>query len=115
LAAAATEIAGIKVVSASVEGDGKILREMLDNLKSRLGDCAVLLATVSEGKVSLVAGVHGSALAKLKAGEMLSHVAGQIGGKGGGRADMAQGGGEDSSALAPALHSVNAWVRAKLA
>ncbi len=115
LAAAAHEVSGIKVVSARIEGaDVKTLREMLDNLKSRLPDCAVVLAGTADGKASLIAGVHGAALAKLKAGDMLGAVATQIGGKGGGRPDMAQGGGDDSPALISALASVVAWVRAKV-
>ena len=115
LASAAVDIDGIKVIAAKVEGaELKTLREMLDSLKSRLPDCAVVLAGTMDGKASLIAGVHGKALGKLKAGDMLGAVAAQIGGKGGGRPDMAQGGGDDSAALAPALASVFAWVRAKI-
>ena len=115
LANAAALIAGVKVVSARVEiTEVKTLREMLDNLKSRLGDCAVVLAGASEGKVNLIAGVHGSALGKISAGDMLGAVAKQIGGKGGGRGDMAQGGGPDVPELASALAGVSTWVQAKL-
>jgi alanyl-tRNA synthetase len=115
LAGAAIDLAGIKVVSARIEGaDVKTLREMLDNLKSRLSDCAVVLAGTQDGKASLIAGVHGLALKKIKAGEMLSAVASQIGGKGGGRPDMAQGGGDDSPALVPALASVQLWLSSRL-
>jgi alanyl-tRNA synthetase len=116
LAANATIFSGIKVVAAKIDdADAKTLRDMLDNLKSRLSDCAIVLASASDGKVSLIAGSHGNALGKIKAGEMLSAVATQIGGKGGGRPDMAQGGGEDSPKLLPALASVAEWVRTKLA
>ena len=116
LAAGAPEIGGVKVVAARLEGlDAKALREAVDQLKSRLGDAVILLASANEGKASLVAGVQGSALGKVKAGELLSHVAGRIGGKGGGRPDMAQGGGEDGPALPQALSSVTDWVAQKLA
>ena len=115
LAGKAEVIAGIAVLSLRIEGaDVKTLRALYDQLKSRLNDCAIVLAGAAEGKVSLLAGCHGSALAKLKAGDMLSSVALQIGGKGGGKADLAQGGGEDSAALAPALASVAGWVKARV-
>ncbi len=110
----AVDVAGIKVVAARVEGvDAKTLREMLDNFKSRLSDCAIVLAGAMDGKVNLIAGVHGTALAKIKAGEMLSAVASQIGGKGGGRPDMAQGGGDDTPQLPSVLAGVADWVRGK--
>jgi alanyl-tRNA synthetase len=106
----------VKVVSARLEGlDAKALRDALDMLKERFPDAVVLLASASEGKASIVAGVKGSALGKVKAGELLSHVAAQIGGKGGGRPDMAQGGGPDGPALAAALAGVRDWVANKLA
>ncbi|MGH8115410.1 MAG: DHHA1 domain-containing protein, partial [Rhodanobacteraceae bacterium] len=111
LAANAKDIDGIKLVAARVDGMGaKALREAVDGLKQKLGDCVVLLAAGQDGKVSLVGGVHGAALAKVKAGDVVSHVAQQIGGKGGGRADMAQGGGIDSSALDNALDGLAEWV-----
>ncbi len=75
----------------------------------------MLLASASDGKVSLAGGVHGSALAKIKAGDVVAHVAAQIGGKGGGRADMAQGGGADSPALDSALAALPAWIAARAA
>jgi alanyl-tRNA synthetase len=111
LAADATDIDGIKVVSARLEGmAAKDLREAVDDLKNRLGDAVIILAAVDGGKASLVSGVSGAALKTIKAGDLLSHVAGQIGGKGGGRADLAQGGGPDGPALAAALSEVASWV-----
>ncbi len=108
-------LGAIKLVSARLDGlDAKTLREAVDQLKNKLVDCAVVLATGAEGKVSLIAGVGGAALGKLKAGELISHVAAQINGKGGGRPDMAQGGGEDGPAVAPALASVAAFAQSKL-
>jgi alanyl-tRNA synthetase len=86
----------------------------VDQLKSRLGDAVIVLASAEDGKASLVAGVQGSALGKVKAGELLSHVAAQIGGKGGGRPDMAQGGGPDGPALVAALAGVPDWVAQRL-
>src|SRR3546814_5485365 len=86
----------IKVLAARLEGcDAKALREAVDRLKQQLGDTVVVLAGASGGKAALVAGVGGAALKRIKAGELLAHIAGQIGGKGGGRPDLAQGGGED--------------------
>jgi alanyl-tRNA synthetase len=115
LAQSAIDVAGIHVIAARLEGvESKTLRDMLDNLKSRLPDCAIVLAGVIDGKANLIAGVHGAGLAKIKAGEMLAAVAAQIGGKGGGRPDMAQGGGDDSPSLITALQSVVAWVRGKM-
>jgi alanyl-tRNA synthetase len=111
LAANAKDVKGIKVVAARLNGaDAKALRDSVDQFKQKLGDCVVLLAGGADGKVALVAGVHGSALGRIKAGELVAHVAQQIGGKGGGRADMAQGGGDDSPRLASALDAVPAWV-----
>ncbi len=111
LADSAIEIAGVRLVAARLEGlDSKALREAVDNLKSRLSNAVIILASANEGKASLVAGVQGAALAKVKAGELLAHVAAQIGGKGGGRADMAQGGGDDGPQLQLALDGVQQWV-----
>lgn len=116
LGASAVEIGGVKVLAARLEGfDAKALREAMDRLKQQLGNAVILLAGVQDGKAALVAGVNGSAMGKVKAGELLSHVASQIGGKGGGRPDMAQGGGEDGPALVSALDGVMAWVRPHLA
>ncbi len=115
LAAAARRIGGIAVVAARVDGlDAKALRESIDVLKQKLGDCVVLLAAGAEGKAALIGGVHGAALARVKAGEVVAHVAAQIGGKGGGRADMAQGGGVDTPALDEALANLPAWLESKL-
>jgi alanyl-tRNA synthetase len=115
LADQARDIGGVKVVSARLEGlDAKALRDALDMLKERFADAVVLLASAADGKAALVAGVKGSALGKVKAGELLSHVATQIGGKGGGRPDMAQGGGPDGPALASALAGVPDWVAQRL-
>jgi alanyl-tRNA synthetase len=116
LANTAIDIHGIKLVAARLEGlDAKALRDAVDNLKSKLKDAVILLASAEGGKASLIAGVQGSALGKVKAGELLSHVAGQIGGKGGGRPDMAQGGGNDGPALISALNEVKDWVLQRLA
>ncbi len=116
LAAGATDVNGIKVISARLDGaDVKTLRDSVDQFKAKLVDCVVLLAGGADGKVALVAGVNGKALGKVKAGELVAHVAQQIGGKGGGRPDMAQGGGEDSPQVALALESVTDWIRARLA
>ena len=116
LAGSAVDVSGIKVLAARLEGiDAKGLREAVDRLKQQLGDTVVLLAGAQGGKVALVAGVNGSATGRIKAGELLSHVAGRIGGKGGGRPDLAQGGGEDGPALAPALADVPAWVAERIA
>ena len=115
LASTAADVGGIKVVAARIEGlDGKALREAVDMLKDKLPNAVILLASAEAGKAALVAGVQGSALGRIKAGELLSHVAGQIGGKGGGRPDMAQGGGPDGPALVAALAGVRDWVAQRL-
>jgi alanyl-tRNA synthetase len=114
LAGAARDVGGIKVVAARVEGlDAKALRDSVDQLKSRLGDAVILLASAAAGKASLVAGVQGRALDSVKAGELVGYVAARINGKGGGRADMAQGGGDDGPALLSALEDVPGWVASK--
>ncbi|TLY49217.1 MAG: alanine--tRNA ligase [Gammaproteobacteria bacterium] len=116
LAANAKSIHGIKVIAARLDGaDAKTLRDSVDKFKQQLIDCVVLLAGGSDGKAALVAGVGGSALGKIKAGDLVAHVAAQIGGKGGGRADMAQGGGDDTPALGIALETVPDWVEQRLA
>ena len=117
LGSQAQDINGVRVLAVRLEGfDAKTLRDAMDRLKQQLGDAVVVLAGADgSGKVALVAGVSGAALGKIKAGELLADVAGQIGGKGGGRPDMAQGGGEDGPALTKALADVAAWVGARLA
>jgi len=111
LAATATSVDGIKVVAARLEGlDAKSLRDSVDQLKQQLGDCVVLLAGAAEGRVTLIAGVHGKALNRVKAGDVVAHVATQIGGKGGGRADLAQGGGSDTANLPAILEGLANWV-----
>ncbi len=115
LAASAADIGGIRVLAARVEGlDAKALRDAVDHLKQQLRDAVVLLAGPADGKVALIAGVSGAALRSIKAGELLAHVAGQIGGKGGGRPDMAQGGGEDGPNLRIALDGIHEWVSGQL-
>jgi len=115
LGAGAVEVKGVKVLAARLEGfDAKALREAIDRLKQQLGDAVIVLAGTQDGKAALVAGVNGSATGKVKAGELLSHIASQIGGKGGGRPDLAQGGGEDGPALASALAAVVDWVTPRI-
>ncbi len=115
LAAKAAALGPFKLVKARVPGvDGKGLRELVDNLKTQLPDSVIVLASGQDGKVSLVAGVQGAAQDTFKAGEVLSHIAVQIGGKGGGRPDFAQGGGEDGPALDAALAGLDAWLAARL-
>ena len=116
LATQALDIGGIKLLAARVEGmDPKALREAVDRLKQQLGDAAVLLAGADgSGKVALIAGVSGRALDSIKAGELLSEVASRISGKGGGRADMAQGGGLDGPELNRVLASLPQWAQARL-
>ena len=111
----AVEVDGIKVLAARVEGlDAKALRDALDRLRQQLGDAAIVLAGASEGRAALVAGVSGAAAGRIKAGELVAFVAGRTGGKGGGRPDMAQGGGADGPDLVSALADVPGWVGAKL-
>jgi alanyl-tRNA synthetase len=115
LAAAAIEVNGIRVLVSRLEGfDAKALREAVDRLKQQLGDSVILLAGAAGGKAALVAGVNGGAMGKIKAGELLSHVASLTGGKGGGRPDLAQGGGDDGPALVSALQGVPQWVASRL-
>ena len=115
LAGSAVEVGGVRVVATRLEGfDAKALRDAIDRLKQQLGDAVVVLAGTSDGKAALAAGVSGAAAGRVKAGELLSHVASQINGKGGGRPDMAQGGGDDGPALVQALAGVAGWVGQKL-
>ncbi|HEY0634962.1 MAG TPA: DHHA1 domain-containing protein, partial [Gammaproteobacteria bacterium] len=115
LAAQAVEVAGIKILAANLEGaDPKSLRDTVDQLKNKLGSAAVILAAVQGDKISLVAGVTKDATDRIPAGELLKQVAEQVGGKGGGRPDMAQGGGTNPAALPAALSSVISWAKARL-
>jgi len=107
----AVDVKGIKVLAATLDGaDLVTLRETMDKLKDKLKTAAIVLASVADGKVSLIAGVTADATSKVKAGELVNFVAQQVGGKGGGRADMAQAGGTDPSGLAKALAGVANWV-----
>ncbi len=116
LASDATEVSGIQVLATNLEGaDPKSLRDTVDQLKNKLGKAVVIVSTVVDGKVSLVAGVTKAETAQIKAGDLLKHVASQIDGKGGGRPDMAQGGGSNAAALPAALTSVETWVKEQLA
>ncbi len=111
----AQDVDGVKVLAALLPGaDAAILRETLDKLKDKLKSAAIVLASVNDGKVSLIAGVTADQTAKVKAGELVNMVALQVGGKGGGRPDMAQAGGTQPEHLAAALASVSDWVKGKL-
>ncbi len=115
LADQAVEVKGVQVIAAVMEGaDSKALREAVDKLKGKLKSAAVVLAAVDGGKVSLIAGVTADLTGRLKAGDLVNHVAQQVGGKGGGRPDMAQAGGTNPEALPQALASVRGWVESKL-
>ena len=108
----AVDVKGIKVLAVTLEGaDATALRETLDKLKDKLKSAVIVLASSSDGKVSLIAGVTADLTGKLKAGELVNFVAQQVGGKGGGRPDMAQAGGTDPAAVPAALASVRAWVQ----
>ena len=111
----AVEVNGVKILVAEMTGaDAKSLRETLDKLKDKLKNCVVLLAATEAGKVTLIAGVSADLTSKVKAGELVNFVALQVGGKGGGRADMAQAGGTQPEHLPAALKSVTAWVGERL-
>jgi alanyl-tRNA synthetase len=115
LASQAADVKGIKVLAATLEGaDAKTLRETLDKLKDKLGSAAIVLAAADGGRVSLIAGVTADLTAKVKAGELVNYVAQQVGGKGGGRPDMAQAGGTEPARLPDALASVRAWVEGRV-
>ena len=115
LAAQAVDVSGIKVLAATLEGaDVKTLRETMYKLKDKLKTAAIVLAAVEGAKVSLIAGVTADATARVKAGELVNFVAQQVGGKGGGRPDMAQAGGTDPSGLPKALSAVREWVAGRL-
>jgi len=115
LVTTAQEIAGAKLVCARVlDLDAKTLRETVDWLKQQLGDAVIVLASVNEGKAALMVGVSGAALAHVRAGELIGMLAKRIGGKGGGRPDLAQGGGPDGPELIQALAEVETWVSARM-
>ncbi|WP_151995069.1 alanine--tRNA ligase [Buttiauxella massiliensis] len=115
LSSKAVDVKGVKLlVSELANVEPKMLRTMVDDLKNQLGSAIIVLATVSEGKVSLIVGVSKDVTDRVKAGELIGVIAQQVGGKGGGRPDMAQAGGTDTAALPGALAGVEAWVAAKL-
>ncbi|MBP9099993.1 MAG: alanine--tRNA ligase [Nitrosomonas sp.] len=115
LASQAHDINGVKVLAANLENaDAKTLRETLDQLKDTLKSCAIVLSTVADGKVTLIAGVSADLTSKVKAGELVNFVAQQVGGKGGGRPDMAQAGGTQPEHLPAALGGVKAWIETKV-
>ncbi len=110
-----TTIKGVKAIAMILDGaDGTVLRESLDKVKDRMGSGIALLAAVIDGKVSLVAGVTKDLTDRVKAGELANFVAQQVGGKGGGRPDMAQAGGTDPAALPAAIASVKGWLEQRL-
>ncbi len=115
LGAQAVDVAGVKVLALKLNDvDPKSLRDMADQLKNKLGSCAVVLAVVEGDKVSLIAGVSKDKMGQIKAGDLVNFVATQVGGKGGGKPDLAQAGGNDPSGLAKALAGVPAWVKGRL-
>ncbi|EEQ5347763.1 alanine--tRNA ligase [Escherichia coli] len=115
LSSKAIDVNGVKLLVSELSGvEPKMLRTMVDDLKNQLGSTIIVLATVAEGKVSLIAGVSKDVTDRVKAGELIGMVAQQVGGKGGGRPDMAQAGGTDAAALPAVLASVKGWVSAKL-
>jgi alanyl-tRNA synthetase len=115
LASQAIDVKGTKVLAVTLEdADAKTLRESMDKLKDRLKSAAIVLGAVNDGKVALIAGITSDLTAKLKAGDLVNYVAQQVGGKGGGRPDMAQAGGSEPAKLSAALQSVKAWVEQRL-
>jgi alanyl-tRNA synthetase len=115
LLAQAVEVKGAKLLATTLDGaDVATLRETMDKLKDKLKSAAIVLASVADGKVTLIAGVTADLTSKVKAGELVNLVAQQVGGKGGGRPDMAQAGGTQPENLPAALASVQAWVEGKL-
>jgi len=115
LLAQAVQVGAVKVLAASLQGaDAKALRETLDRLKARLGSAVIVLAAIEGGKVQLAAGVTPDCMARLKAGELVNFVAQQVGGKGGGKPDLAMAGGTDAAAVPQALASVAGWVRERV-
>ena len=115
LVAMAESINGVNVLAERLDGvDPKALREIVDQLKQKLGSAVIVLATVSDDKVSIAVGVTKDVINRVKAGDLVNHVASQVGGKGGGRPDMAMAGGNNPEALMPALATVKDWVTGKL-
>jgi alanyl-tRNA synthetase len=115
LAAQAVEVNGAKVLAATIDGaDAKVLRDTIDQLKGRFKSAAIVLGSTDGTKVTLIAGVTSDLTGRIKAGDLVNHVATQVGGKGGGRADMAQAGGTDPAGLPAALASVKSWVEERL-
>ena len=115
LASQAVDVNGVKVLAASLEGaDAKSLRDTMDQLKSKLKSAVIVLAAIEGGRVQLAAGVTADTVGKVKAGELVNFVAQQVGGKGGGRADMAMAGGSDPNKLSSALASVQSWAQQRL-
>ena len=115
LVSQAIDVKGLNVLAASIEGaDAKALRETLDKLKDKLRPAAIVLAAVTDGKVQLAAGVTADAVGRIKAGELVNFVAQQVGGKGGGKPDLAMAGGTDAAALPAALASVQGWVAGRV-
>ena len=115
IASQAVDVKGAKVLAAAIDGaDAKTLRETLDKLKEKLKSAAIVLGAVSDGKVALIAGVTADLTGKVKAGDLVNFVAQQVGGKGGGRPDMAQAGGTEPAKLSAALETVKAWVEQRL-
>jgi alanyl-tRNA synthetase len=111
----AIDIKGVKLLAVRMDGaDARTLRESMDKLKDKLKSAVIVLAVVDGAKVQLAAGVTADVMGRVKAGELVNHVASQVGGKGGGKPDMAMAGGTDAQALPQALASVRAWVEAKL-
>ncbi len=116
LGAQAVDVAGMKVLAVKLDGvEAKSLREMAEQLKNKLGSCALVLAVVEGDKVNLVAGVSKDKMAQIKAGDLVNFVATQVGGKGGGKPDLAMAGGNEPNNLEAALAGVSAWVQAQLA
>jgi alanyl-tRNA synthetase len=115
LASGTRTIKGVKAVAVALDGaDAGMLRDTLDKVKDRMGSGVAILASVIDGKVSLIAGVTKDLTGKVKAGDLVNFVAQQVGGKGGGRPDMAQAGGVNPGALPAALSSVEAWLEQRL-
>src|SRR5262245_22834593 len=115
IASQAVDVKGMKVLAATLDGaDAKTLRDTMDKLKDRLKSAAIVLGAVNDGKVSLIAGVTSDLTGKLKAGELVNFVAQQVGGKGGGRPDVAEAGGTAPAGLPSALQSVKSWVEQRV-